>query len=225
MHLFITYTLVSTIPSLPMHQLFAHPLTAPQPLLLWIIWIALHWTFMISALHINYTVPFFPPMFILLLVLAHLCLFYNHLATHDDRVLKQLSWWGLSSRQNAMLVTQTLLTEELAQTFSHLVQHTLTSPFDWAEGGERPAWPQTSAPHVCVGVSRAAETLGRWREKLQPPPLCDVHREGDRAWERFLKLFVPSTSSDITVKLVLNTIHRLKKTAIDTISALFSRTE
>lgn len=160
-----------------MHQLLAHPLTA---LLLWIIWIALHWTFMISALLINYTIPFFPPMFILLLVSAHLCLFYNHLATHDDKVLKRLSWCGLNSCQNAMLVTQALLTEELAQTFSHLVQHTFTLPFDWTERGERPTWPQTSALHICVDVSRAAETLGRWREKLQPPSLCDAHREGDR---------------------------------------------
>lgn len=224
MHLFITYTLVSSIPSLTMHQLLAHPLTAPQPLLLWIIWIALHWTFMISAL-INYTVPFFPPIFILLLVSAHLCLFYNHLAIHDDKVLKQLSWWGLNSCQNAMLVTQALVTEELAQTFSHLVQHTFTLPFDWAEGGERPTWPQTSALHICVGVSRAAETLGGWREKLQPPCLCDAHREGDRAWERCMKLFIPSISSDITVKLVLNTMHMLKKPAIDTISTFFSHTE
>lgn len=63
-------------------------------------------------------------MFILLFVSAHLCLFYNHLATHDDRVLKQLSCQGLDSHQNAMLVTQVLLTEELAQTPSHLQQHT-----------------------------------------------------------------------------------------------------
>lgn len=223
MYLFITYSLVSTIPSLILHQLLAHPLAAPQLLLLWIIWITLLWTTVISALLINYTAPFFPPVFILLLVLAHLGLFYNHLATHDDRVLKQLSWWGLNSCQNAMLVTKALLTEELAQTFSHLVQHTFTLPSDWAEGGERLPG-HNHHHHTSVWVW--AEQQKHWAgEKLQPPSLCDAHREGDRAWERCLKLFVPSTGSDITVKLVLSTVHRLRKPAMDTISAVFNRTE
>lgn len=100
-------------------------------------------------------------MFILLFVSAHLCLFYNHLATHDDRVLKQLSCQGLDSHQNAMLVTQVLLTEELAQTPSHLQQHTFRLLYYWAKGVGRPTWSKEVVPPICVGESRAAETLGR----------------------------------------------------------------
>lgn len=150
------------------------PLTAPQPLLLWITWIALHWTSVISALLINYTLPFFPPTLILLVVWAHLCLFYKHLATHGDRVLKQLSWWGLNSRQNAMLVTQALLTEELAQTFSHPVQHIyIAFALSWRRGHGH----KHHHTHLC-GCEQSSRNIGQVKRKAPAsfPMWCTQRR-------------------------------------------------
>jgi len=60
-----------------------------------------------------------------------------------------------------MFITQVLLTEELAQTPSHLEKHTFRLLYYWPEGTGRPTWPQASLPPICVGASRAVETLGR----------------------------------------------------------------
>lgn len=124
-----------------------------------------------------------------------------------------------------MLVIQVLLTEELAQTSSHLQQHPFRLPYYWAEGTGTSIWPQASLPSICVGVSRASETLWRWREKLQPSSRCDAHRGGDRAWKKCLKLFDPSISNDITMRLWSQCHPHSKEARHGGISALYSHTE
>lgn len=84
----------------------------------------------------------------------------------------------------------------------------------------RPAWPQTSLPPICVGISRAAETLGRWREKLQPPSQCDAHRRGDRAWKRCLKHLFPLPATASPRGCDLNVIRMLRKPGMEGMEAM-----